>query len=216
MEINAIFASILLFPLTFFNFDSSLENPSSKTPILLIHGYLSYASTWYYLHRYLHQKEIGPIYTINLPSLESIETSAIRIHEKAQEIFAQTSHPNLILIGHSRGGLAASLYASQSKNAVSHVITIASPLKGTSWAYASTGKDVIEMQPDSSFLQKLQTQVAKTNTSFLHIASYNDWITSPESSSFEGNSPILINHLGHLGLIFSSNVAETIHDWLKT
>ncbi len=194
--------------------------PTSGRPILLVHGYCNNSSIWTLIQRRLVEETLGPIYTIDLghPFLAMAEyVKAVRI--LMDQIQKETGHPNLVLIGHSMGGIISSMVALQEPNAISSVITIASPMSGTFLAKLGLGQNAREMERKSEYLMKLNEQLQdETKTQFYHIATKTDQIVIPGHSALRGSCPeneFLFEDLGHASLLFSSRVADLLVHWLK-
>ncbi len=106
-ELIAIFAihALLLMP------DRGAKKGNGR-PILLVHGYLHHAKVWGLQKKWLEALGAGPIYTINLgPPFQSIRTYAEKVSQKAQAIAQETGRNDLILIGHSMGGIISLMVA---------------------------------------------------------------------------------------------------------
>jgi pimeloyl-ACP methyl ester carboxylesterase len=221
VESFAVLFSILLRPLGFFKNQSRPLGDLHGTPILLIHGYLHNSSAWFFLEKALAHLHIGPVYTLNLGfPFRSIEAYASIVQKKAEEIAEQTGNRDLILIGHSMGGLVASQYATTRRHAHGklNVITIGSPLQGTHAAWIALGPNGKQMRPNSTFTQALQQAIkAATDTDFYHIGSSTDQLILPASSAFPGNAPhreYKLSGIGHISLLFSRKVLLQIKTWL--
>jgi predicted alpha/beta hydrolase family esterase len=222
MEVNAGVTAACLFPLTIFQSYHSPKGHPQGRPILMVNGYLSFGSTWHYQRQKLLQAGFGPIYTMNVGSGKSIKTYAEQIQEKVRKIQKETQRNDLILIGHSKGGLVSSYYATQlaekDQIKVTDVITIGSPLKGTPLAYFGPGLDAYEMRPHSPFHEELRKKIGGcSKTRFFHIASQSDNVVS-HGSALLGNNParqLLLKDVGHLSLVFSSRVANQLCYWLQ-
>ncbi|MBX7066583.1 MAG: hypothetical protein K1X28_05080 [Parachlamydiales bacterium] len=221
-EINSVIASSWLFPLTLF---SSYHNPKGNPegqPILMVNGYLSFGSTWHYQREKLAEEGFGPIYTMNVGSGKSIRTYAEEVDEKIEQIRRETGRNDIVLVGHSRGGLVSSYYATYiapgRQVEVTDLITIGSPLCGTPIAHYGPGHDAEEMRPEHIFHRDLREHInAHEGTRFFHIGSKTDEIV-PISSALIGDDAqrqFLLKDTGHLGLLFSSRVADQITRWLR-
>lgn len=221
MEVNSVMIATALFPLTLLDYYHTAQGNSLGRPILMINGYLSFGSTWHYQREKLSQAGLGPIYTMNIGSGKSIKTYATYVRDKIANIQKETGRKDLVLIGHSKGGLVSSYYAThlarEQEANITDLITIGSPLSGTPLAYLGPGIDAYEMRSDSLFHQELREDIKKhTNIRFFHIASESDEIVSPSSALLrEDNSKeLLLKDLGHLSLLFSSKVSDQITNWL--
>lgn len=79
-----------------------------KRPILLIHGNLHNQTAWIELSKKLQRTDLGPVFTVDLPSGEVTEKDCDIVDKKIQEIKSLyekrgISGINVDLVGHSRG-----------------------------------------------------------------------------------------------------------------
>jgi triacylglycerol esterase/lipase EstA (alpha/beta hydrolase family) len=170
--------AVFLKPFAYFSQKRVVHAKNEGRPILLVHGYLHNATAWVYQKQRLAEEGFGPIYVLNLKKpFASIVAHAEQLKEKALEIQQETGRSDLILIGHSMGGLVCSWYATQlaPRGKVTDLITIGSPLRGTTLAKVGLGSNAREMERDSLFLYELQKAIQKSrSTRFYHIASMTD------------------------------------------
>ncbi len=222
MEVNSGVAAAALFPLTLLKSHHAPQGNPQGRPILMVNGYLSFGSTWHYQKQRLVKAGFGPIYITNVGIGRSIVTYAKQIQEKVEQIQQETGRKDITLIGHSKGGLVSSYYATclvdPAKTQVTDVITIGSPLAGTPLAYFGPGYDAYEMRSNSEFHQELRKKIKEhSQIRFSHIASVADEVV-PLSSALLGEDrsrQLVLKDMGHLGLIFSSRVADQVCTWLK-
>lgn len=195
------------------------QGAPDERPILLVHGYLHNRSAWAYTMHRLKNAGFKSIYTINLwPPFGSIERDFSKlVKEKAIEIAKETGRDDLILVGHSMGGdvslEALTSLDPDSTTRITHVATIASPVKGTPVAKIGIGP-AREMEKGSPFTQRLQEKVAAhRGTVILNIGSTMDEIV-PGKYAFLDHLPddqkLLLEDVGHVALLGDSRV----HDWL--
>lgn len=200
--------------------------PLSKTiqgpgrPILLVHGYGNHGCVWFLQKKELEAKGLGPIYAINLGHpFKSIRYYAEKVKAKADLIAQETGRNDLILIGHSMGGLVSAWYATKlaEKNKVTDVITIASPLAGTPMARLALGINAREMEPNSSFVQELKLAMNENKTvRFHHIATRSDQLVIPGlSAALPDNNHYILDDLGHASLLYSKRVSNKLFEWLE-
>ncbi len=196
-----------------------IENVEPKgRPILLVHGYLHNASGWTRMLKRLSKIEgIGPIYTINLghPFLPLSEY-AKRVDAKAKEIQRASGRDDLVLIGHSMGGVVSSLYATKlaSEGSVTDVFTLGSPLSGSRLArMLGVGPSGREMRPDAPLLAEIRNSM-NTNQKirFYHAGSDADLLVSADSALSGCGKQLRVTDLGHLGMLTSKKIA----DWIAT
>jgi pimeloyl-ACP methyl ester carboxylesterase len=208
-----------------FRFSKSFQKPVGNLegrPILLIHGYCNDGSAWTYLKHQLAKEKIGPIYTIDLGfPFRSIREYAMKVKKKADQIRLETNRADLILLGHSMGGLVGSLYATDfaPSETVTDVITICAPLKGTYMAKIAVGPNAKEMQYRSELTSQLHLKISNERfVRFYHIATNTDQLIIPSQSALLKNNPsreFLFEDIGHASMLFSPRVSSLISHWLK-
>lgn len=189
-------------------------------PILLIHGYINHGRVWRMQKKRLEAKGFGPIYFINLGHpFKSISDYAEKVKGKVEEIAKETNRKDLILIGHSMGGLVSCFYGTKlaAPGTVTDIITIGSPFIGTPMARIGLGRNAREMEPKSSFLKELVEAVNQTaHINFHHIASKTDQLVIPGGSAIiPHHKHFIYEDIGHTGLLYSYRVTEKITEWLS-
>ncbi len=216
-EIFTILTAIAKFPLAYLK---PLENVEKKDgrPILLVHGYLHNSSGWTYFLKRLGEKQIGPIYTIDLgfPFLP-LSVYAKRIEAKVKEI----GRDDLILVGHSMGGVVASLYATKlaPEGKVTDVFTLASPLSGSHLASTlGIGPDGREMRPEAAILAEVRSgmEAKKSSIRFHHAGSDADLLVSAESALSGCGRQLRVSDLGHVQFLSSDKIIDWIGDELQS
>ncbi len=215
-ELIALFAIhiTLLFP------DKRGNLKGDGRPILLVHGYLHHAKVWYFQKKWLEALGLGPIYTIHFKfPFQSIRTYAEQVKVKAEEIARETGRDDLILIGHSMGGLVASWYALKlaKRGQVTHLITLGSPLHGTPVARIAIGPNGREIEPNSPLTQELLASIEENREiQFYHIGTETDFLVIPgKSSIIEQNRHDLFRDIGHTALLFSKSIPRLIKEFVS-
>ncbi len=220
---NAVLISALLFP---FSVYSPFHGPYGKTegtPILLLNGYLSYGSNWYFQAKELSKAEIGPIYTMNIGTFKSIQKYyAPLVATQVKKILKDRPIKEIILVCHSKGGLVGSYYAVKLAEKddvhVKKVITLGTPFGGSLIADTiGVGQDAQEMVVDSAFTKKLRTKISQcTKTKFYQIFARYDIFTAADSAKLTNAvAQHTFNNLSHLGLIISLRPVEIIAKWIR-
>lgn len=217
------FVRFILAPLKFL---SSVPATNNGTPILLVHGYLQNQNDWlWFKHCLKNIPNVGPIYSINLQApFGSIAKYAEQLKQEIADIQAETQQNQIILIGHSMGGLVCSYYSEfiAKPDEVLKVITLGSPFQGTRLAALGYGENVKEMSPHSSFLQDLTQRIQQSNIAYHHIASQMDNIIIPWQSALPPDTQLLSTHIciledhGHLRLLISPQVIHQVAQWVLT
>lgn len=227
IEFGCTALNILLYPIRFISKDQKqVRNRYSLSaiPVLFVHGYLHNQMAWFWFTRYLQKKTgIGPLYSINLfPPFASIGTLAKQLKAKINDIKIETDASQVILIGHSMGGIVCSYfceYLAKSKE-VAMVITLGSPFKGTRIAMLGFGKNAKEMRPNSSFLTDLGERIQHSKIPYYSIASKIDNMIIPWQSALLSDEStikkqfILEDH-GHLRLLTSLLVINKVAEWIS-
>jgi pimeloyl-ACP methyl ester carboxylesterase len=186
------------------------ECVQGKLPVLLVHGFLGASNNWIFLRRRLVEAGVKNIFSVNLgdPRL-GIDTYTEVITEKIKEIQEKTGSKQVILIGHSMGGLVCKNYAHANSQTVRSIITIGSPLKGTQTArfgsiFSDSARDMV---PGSDFLTKMENFTEPST----QIASSCDEIVIPNSSAQGGKEEdSVIDDAGHVGLLFSGKTVRAL------
>jgi alpha-beta hydrolase superfamily lysophospholipase len=107
----------------------SASSYAGKT-VVLIHGYLGDASSWYN-HGIVSALQGYDTYTVNLPSEAPLVVQAQYLDVYLRDIKAKHPKNSLVLVGHSAGGVVARLVMVRSGIPIQGLITISSPNLGT-------------------------------------------------------------------------------------
>ena len=220
-----LFALLGVLVVKLFRFSKNFQKPVgalSGRPILLIHGYCNDGSVWTYLKKQLAKEGLGPLYTIDLGHpFRSIRDYVLKVKEKVAQIQGETNRSDLVLIGHSMGGLVGSLYTTNMAvaNTVTDVITIGSPLGGTHVAKLGIGPNAKEMQRSSELIKELHQNIAKEKlVRFYHIGSNTDQMIIPSHSALLNqhlSREFIFEDIGHVSMLFSPRIAQLITHWIR-
>lgn len=197
-------------------FDKVVFSDTRTPPVLLLHGFGCNSGIWHWLSRSLCTANVTH-YAIDMePVFGDIETYVPQIDATIRQMQQETGHDKIIIVAHSMGGIAARAYiCTHGTDAIQHVITIGSPHHGTRLARLGYGQNVRQMRYGQTIHDWLP-QLARTETLairslFTSIRSQHDNIVTPSSSSLlEGASNITYCNLGHVALLRSPIVHETI------
>ncbi|MFA5250261.1 MAG: alpha/beta fold hydrolase [Parachlamydiales bacterium] len=223
--VRSAFLEILAFSfcylILFFQKSWKWKKYLSKRGIILVHGYLNNASALFYHGHQLSKAGFGPIRAVNLgnPFL-SIEEYALRLKKKIEKMQQEFNLDEVVIIGHSMGGLVASYFALylDDKKLVRRIISLGTPFQGTKVAKIGLGKCVKEMESNSPFLQKLlKDLMSQRQLRIDQVATSFDQIVIPYTSSLldkELGSRYVLEDLGHAALLFSGRVNSKMVSWL--
>lgn len=206
----ALFVLIQPFDRLWMGKDATGRPPSGRVPVLLIHGYMCNRGTWWWLHRKLMAAGFV-IGTINLkPPLGGIDAFAAQLHARVEALCAETGAKQLVLVGHSMGGLVARAYLRQNGAArVAKLVTLASPHHGTWLARYGLGRNAREMRPGSGWIRALEA--SDPGVPMLSIWTPTDNFVAPQDSSrLAGAREQIVPALSHLAMLFSPLVLEIL------
>jgi triacylglycerol lipase len=184
-------------------------------PLLLIHGYQCNRGFWFWLRSKLEAAG----WTVATHSLEpvfaDIDAYAAGIARRIDEVLAATGAPQVILVGHSMGGLACRAYLRRhGTEKVARLITLGSPHHGTLLAPMGLGPNARQMRTDSPWLKAL---VAPLPPAAVSIYSCHDNYVFPQQagSTLEGAANVAIGGVSHLGMAFSPQVLGKLLEALE-
>jgi triacylglycerol esterase/lipase EstA (alpha/beta hydrolase family) len=178
---------------------------SQACPVLFIHGLLCNAGVWRPAMLHLRSHGYGQLYSINLePPLGSINRFGHQVAECVAWICAETGASQVILVGHSMGGLAAraALREPGMPSRVAKVITVCSPHHGSWLAHLFPGENLSQMRPGSAWLKAVNAQDAPVPITSIYAL--HDNLVAPQDSSVLPNAKnIALAGVGHLAIGFS-------------
>ena len=224
-KIRSAFLEFLSFGLCYvlipFHKELKWKKHRLKKGIIFVPGYLNNALVFFYHGRQLKKAGFGPIWAVNLGyPFSNIEKFARRLKRKIDRMQKKFALDEIVLIGHSMGGLVASYYALNlnDQGLVKQVISLGTPFKGTKVAKVGLGKCAKEMEFGSSFLDGFLKKLTNQNKIRIdQIATSFDQIVIPYTSSLlekELGSRFVLEDLGHAALLFSKRVNAKIISWL--
>lgn len=193
-----------------------LRDPPSvpaSNPVLLLHGVLCNAGVWVPVVRDLAARGIGPVYTLSYgPPLASIDLFANQASSKIDAILAATGASQVIVVGHSMGGLVARACARRHGGArIRRIITLGTPHHGSVLAYLFFGVSLSQLRPRSAWLLKLGEKVADGDPPVTSIWSWHDSMVAPQTSSvLDGARNEALIGIGHNALLGAAEVHQRL------
>ncbi len=183
-------------------------------PLLLIHGYQCNRGFWFWLRRKL-EAEGWTVATHSLePVYADIDSYSEGIARRIAEVLAATGAPQVILVGHSMGGLASRAYLRRHGIAkVARLVTLGSPHQGTRLARLGLGPNARQMRLGSDWVGALRAPLPPASVS---IYSLHDNYVYPQQacSTLERATNVAIGGVGHLGMAFSPRVLASLMEAL--
>lgn len=184
--------------------DRLARRADGRPPLLLIHGYQCNRGFWFWLRPKLEAAG----WTVATHSLEpmwaDIDSYAEGIATRIDEVLAATGAAQVILVGHSMGGLAIRAYLRRHGAAkVARIVTLGSPHHGSRLARLGLGRNARQMEDGSAWLDALAPALPAASVS---IYSCHDNYVYPQQacSTLEGARNVAIGGVSHLGMAFSS------------
>ncbi len=184
-----------------------------RLPVLLIHGYFCNRALW----RPMAARLVTGGHAVDAVDLEppfaSIDDYAPRIAAAVDALRARTGAPQVALVGHSMGGLAARAYLRAcGDEAVACVVTLGTPHRGTVHARFGRGRNVRQMRRDSDWLQQLAADEPRERLErFTVVLSWQDNIVAPQAiQTLPGARTVMLHGLGHISLVYDGRVARIV------
>ncbi|NDV12399.1 esterase/lipase family protein [Crenobacter caeni] len=175
----------------------------ARQVVLLVHGYGCSRGVWWWWRRRL--EAAGHIVaTVSLnPPWADIDALAGVLAARIREVQAATGAQEVLLIGHSMGGLVSRTYLKQYPHApVPLLITLATPHQGSALARLGFGHNARQMEPASPFLTSLAGWPLPPHALSLR-ATHDDFVCPQDGQRLTGMQDVPLTGVGHLALLFS-------------
>jgi triacylglycerol lipase len=214
-EIKELAVSMLITPLSigWLPILTSKTNLDDSTPIIFVPGYSLNRLSFWALQRYLRACGYGNSLAINHPVHKNDLTEFSNQLAKVIDDFSWRNQGRPVtLIAHSMGGIVSRTYIENfGANKVASVITIGTPWKGTLMHRIGFTRHVHQMAANSSFCRSPKA----LSVPHLSIWSSRDSIVLPTRNALhEEHNSLLCSHSGHLGMLFSTDIFQTIRNFL--
>jgi hypothetical protein len=132
---------------------------------------------------------------------------------------------NIILIGHSKGGLVVSRYAAtKNDDRIKKVITISSPLRGTKLVNLFVNKEAPEYKIfsyNNDIARQTEALIKEKDIDFYHVVPGCDHVIIPDTAAmYESTHKEHIYNYGgceysHVGILANPDVGEYILRWIQ-
>jgi pimeloyl-ACP methyl ester carboxylesterase len=239
---SALTAGILsLFANSDWNPKEPITNPD-KPPVLFVHGLKHNQSGWIFGDKMLKKSKFkdkfGSFYFISYDKVisnswdKTIDDFVKIVSNKIESILRITGHKQIILIGHSLGGLVCSRYAETlGSSNCKNVITIGSPFDGSHVAsFLENQKNLFglshrEIDKQLSVGSKILKEIAETaresdwkgKIRYYCIRSNKDLLVPMENTlvTKDPRRIFTLESSGHIALLFTPKVWWKVADWLN-
>jgi len=177
----------------------------ARTPVVIVHGYLSNRGYFAPLVAWLEARGVAPIFVPNYRSIFStIERGAAELHAAIEQA-CSAGAPKVVLVCHSMGGLLARRYLQEHGEArVARLVTIASPHHGTVLSKLGVGEHARQMCRGSDFLLSLERAEAEKppKVPAMSIYSVHDNLVSPQDTSrLAWARNVAVAGVGHVAIL---------------
>ena len=187
-----------------------LKSGGGRPPLLLIHGFGCSRGAWWWLRRRLEAAG-WTVATISLePLYTSIENYVEPLAKRIDAVLAETGASQLILVGHSMGGLVARAYLRRfGLQRVARLVTLATPHAGSELARIGPGQNGRQMETGSEWLQALARETLMPETVVIY-SSHDNYVMPQSNLQLPGAMHMAVDGLGHLATLFSPRVADAL------
>lgn len=198
--------------------------PHQGLPIVLVPGFLCNRGYYGKFRRFLQKNGYGNVWSVTLePVFGSIEDNARHLGGLIEQICQQTGSEQVILIGHSMGGVVARTYIDKQDGGrrIAHAIALGSPFAGTVLAKGPSGlgENLRQLIVGSDWLKALaEYEKQPCPTRFTAIWSPHDSIVAPQNGSRVSETyghSIAMPGIGHMEMIVSTPVMRQVLQVLR-
>ncbi len=186
-------------------------------PVILVHGYTQNRADFVYLSRFLRGRGLGPIYGFNYFSFADIRRSGKKLARFIESVRKESGAEAVDLVCHSMGGLVARHCIRIEPQHVRRCVTIASPHSGVRYRGPVIGRGARQLRAGARFLMELSA--TPLGVPMLSIFSTHDNIVAPAAAAASlepwGGRDFVVDHVGHLTILFDKRVAGAVADFLS-
>jgi triacylglycerol lipase len=184
--------------------------PGARRPLLLVHGYGCSRGVWWLLRRRLEAAG-HTVATVSLaPPYTSMGKLVPQLNRRVEEVCAATGAKQVILIGHSMGGLICRSYLARHGIArVAQLITLATPHAGTELGRIGFGQNAREMTPDSLWLRDMAQETVKIPAISLRNP-WDNYVMPQDKQRLPGARDVELPPVGHIAMLYDERVAQLL------
>lgn len=204
-ETVLLFLSLALHPLGWIWPAEKPAVNTSQPPIILLHGLFHNRSCWWWMKLRLKRAGYRSIYSLRLSAWHDVEILTEFIAKKVDQLRLQSGVEQVVLIGHSMGGILARNYIQRRGGAarVAHCIQLGAPNNGSKLAPFAISPLARHLFPGSTFLGELNAAELPADIPMTSIYSRHDNIVVPYTSAqLSGSREIELKGIGHMGLLY--------------
>lgn len=173
-------------------------------PVVLLHGVGCNAGVWTGYRRHLAARGMRAVYALSYgPPLHSIELFADQLALMIAAIEAATGATQVILVGHSMGGLVSRAYLRRyGSGKVRRLVTLGTPHHGSMHAWLMFGQSLAQLRPGNPWLAELNRHANAELVPAVSLWSWHDSMVSPQTSSrIDWGENIVLTGIAHNALL---------------
>jgi pimeloyl-ACP methyl ester carboxylesterase len=182
-------------------------------PVVLVPGIYCNAGLWRWMRRRLAALGVAHTWAVTLePPLAGIDELAGRLASTIERICAETGARQVVVVGHSMGGLVARacLRDAAARARIARIVTVGTPHHGSIHARWAPGLDGYQMRRGGAWLAALDAD-GPAPVPVVSIFSWHDNYVAPQDSAvLPGADNVALAGIGHLSLAFSDAVARRV------
>lgn len=182
----------------------------SPRPILLVHGYGCSRGVWHVMRKRLEAAG-HVVATVSLtPPYTSLGKLVPLLAERIEAVCAATGARQVVLVGHSMGGLVCRSYLARHGNEkVSRLLTLSTPHQGTALARLGLGQNSREMEPGSLWLTDMASE--KTGVPTISLRNpYDNYVMPQDNQKLPGARDVELPPTGHIAQLYDARVAAAV------
>ncbi|PVZ14194.1 putative serine esterase DUF676 [Actinomycetospora cinnamomea] len=184
---------------------------SARSLVVLVHGLGAGPHCWDAVAGALSGPGVAVV-THRYPWTTRVEELGDRLADEVLDLARRSGARTVTLVGHSLGGVvvAASLAGGRLEGTVTGVVTVAAPLRGTPWARLFPVGAVGDLRTGSPVLRTLAATPRRAGVPWTAVASRVDGVVPPPRAMLEGAEPVVVDGVGHCGLLGDVDVVARI------
>ena len=199
---------------------SVMDRPAAGTPsvipVILVHGLACNRGYWFWFRRQLELRGYRAFAVDCTPWYARIDSLVPLLSHAIDEVLAATSSQQVVVIGHSMGGLVTRAYLARiGCEKIAHVITLGTPHQGTWMARFGYAPSIHDMATASAWLASLRARELQRDPTpyakFTCLFSYHDNLVTPQrNATLPGATEIALSGIGHVSLALSPAVLDAV------
>jgi len=196
-----------------FAWRSAVGTAAPGMPVVLVPGIYCNAGLWWWFRKRLAARGIAGTWAVTLePPLAGIDELALRLAGHIARICEATEAKQVVLVGHSMGGLVARacLRDPRTRDRIAKIVTLGTPHHGSELARRAVGENGRQLRRGSAWLEALNAE-SSAPVPLVSVFSLHDNYVAPQGSAIlPGADNVPLAGIGHLSMVFSDAVAQHV------